>query len=396
MSVPLPGGQALDLGAQWICDRQPEITALVRKLGIGVHTTWQSGQKLYGDGKKVRRLDMNYSPLSWLQTINALYLRSTMGQLMRRNAPETNDPLDHQTVTEIFRSSSWIKGTSDTLLNLISADLCIDTREVSVRELLNQVQSMGGVRAIGEAEQYIVSGGASQITEHFAGDVEHTLFLKKQVIAVTQNVSQTDVETKSGTFTGRHVLLAIPPQCLPEIIFSPPFSPQRLRQWERFRRGKVVKTSAVFKEPFWRKRGLSGTIEKCDPTFPLIVDSSPPDGGFGILTALSTAQSAKPAGEMSVSERGERYLGLLHGLLGPDVPPAEMIRSVDWSNEEFSLGGYASRRAPGGWTDTPDLFAAFGSVHFAGTETADQWRSYMEGAITAGRRAAAQIDAVLS
>ncbi|MCA3718171.1 MAG: FAD-dependent oxidoreductase [Brevundimonas sp.] len=66
-------------------------------------------------------------------------------------------------------------------------------------------------------------------------------------------------------------------------------------------------------------------------------------------------------------------------------------RSIDWSSDPHSLGGYASRRGPGGWDKAPDLFSPQGRLHFAGTETAGSWRAFMEGAILSGLRAAGEV-----
>lgn len=395
-SVPLGPRQALDLGAQWICDRQIHITKLVQQLGLRVHATWQHGQKLHHDGSMIRRVNAHYTPLSWLQKIDALRIQWTMSRALKRNAPGSNDVLDHVTASEFLKASSWSKTTSDYLANMITADMCIDIGEISVPELLNQVRSMGGMSAVGEAEQYIISGGASQITDYLAEGLEDRLFLGRQVTEVNQRSSRIEVETTSGTFIGRHVIFAIPPQCLSRVAFSPPLPSERTRQWKSFRRGKVIKTSAVFNEPFWRASGLSGTMEHCDPMFPLIVDSSESVGGRGILTALSTAHAATLLEKLPKSERELHYRSMLESLLGPVVPPFEMVNSTDWSSEEFSLGGYASRRAPGAWTGVPELFSNIGNIHFAGTETADEWRSYMEGAITSGQRAAREIANALS
>ena len=37
------------------------------------------------------------------------------------------------------------------------------------------------------------------------------------------------------------------------------------------------------------------------------------------------------------------------------------------------------------------LRAPIGGVHFAGTETADHWQGYMDGAVRAGERAAREV-----
>jgi monoamine oxidase len=79
-----------------------------------------------------------------------------------------------------------------------------------------------------------------------------------------------------------------------------------------------------------------------------------------------------------------------HAFGSPVQDPVE-ARSVDWSADPFSLGGYASRRGIGGWIAAPDLFAPHGRLHFAGSETANRWRSFMDGAVQSGLRAAGEI-----
>lgn len=61
-------------------------------------------------------------------------------------------------------------------------------------------------------------------------------------------------------------------------------------------------------------------------------------------------------------------------------------------SEPWSRGGFASRRAIGQWTDQKNVLAApYGPIHFAGTETATEWRSYMEGALQSAERASAEV-----
>ena len=46
---------------------------------------------------------------------------------------------------------------------------------------------------------------------------------------------------------------------------------------------------------------------------------------------------------------------------------------------------------PGAWTDFgPHLSKPVGHIFWAGTETATEWVGYMEGAVQAGERAAAE------
>ena len=67
-----------------------------------------------------------------------------------------------------------------------------------------------------------------------------------------------------------------------------------------------------------------------------------------------------------------------------------------WAADEWSRGCYGGYLPPGGWTDYGHaLRAPIGPIHWAGTETAEVWNGYIEGAIRAGDRAAAEVAVAL-
>ena len=79
----------------------------------------------------------------------------------------------------------------------------------------------------------------------------------------------------------------------------------------------------------------------------------------------------------------------------PAATPLD-YREVDWSIDPWSTGCVAGL-PPHVLSQGAALGTPHGRVHFAGTETAVRWPGYMEGAIEAGERAAAEIlDAVNS
>jgi monoamine oxidase len=153
----------------------------------------------------------------------------------------------------------------------------------------------------------------------------------------------------------------------------------------------VVKTILVFQDPWWRRSGLSGTIVNPGGMFGAAVDASPEDGS-GILIVFSSASGAQALGRLPDEKArvaaAMRWLSHSHG---PGIPDPRAARSIDWSADPFSLGGYSSRRGIGGWLTAPDLFTPHGRLHFAGTETANRWRSFMDGAVQSGLRAADEI-----
>ena len=67
-----------------------------------------------------------------------------------------------------------------------------------------------------------------------------------------------------------------------------------------------------------------------------------------------------------------------------------------WGAETFAPGGPTAAVPPGSWTEFgPLLRRPVGPLHRAGTETADEWTGFMDGAVRSGQRAAAEVAAAL-
>ena len=62
-----------------------------------------------------------------------------------------------------------------------------------------------------------------------------------------------------------------------------------------------------------------------------------------------------------------------------------------WSAEDFAPGGPTAAVPPGAWTaHGPWLRRACDGIFWAGTETADVWTGFLDGAVRSGLRAAAE------
>jgi monoamine oxidase len=229
------------------------------------------------------------------------------------------------------------------------------------------------------------------MTEHLTRAVGDALILNAPVTRVTQDGASVAVTSATGTVRAARAVVAVPPQLYGAIGLLPELPQSWQNALSGWRLGSVVKTILVFREPWWRRVGLSGTIVSPGSTFGAAVDASPKDGS-GILIVFATAQGAQRLA--TLPEEKDRIAAALRWLshaYGMSVPDLVDARSVDWSADRFSSGGYASRRGIGGWIAAPDLFAPHGRFHFAGTETANRWRSFMDGAVQSGLRAAAEI-----
>jgi monoamine oxidase len=156
--------------------------------------------------------------------------------------------------------------------------------------------------------------------------------------------------------------------------------------------GTVVKCMAVYDEPFWRGDGLSGQALSLPGPVQVISDNTPPQGSPGVLMGFLEGDEARRLGAAAESERREAVLGTFTRLFGERAARPAAYVERDWSAEPFSRGCYAGVFGPGAWTSFGrSLRPPIGRLHWAGTETATRWMGYFDGAIQAGRRAAAEV-----
>lgn len=90
-----------------------------------------------------------------------------------------------------------------------------------------------------------------------------------------------------------------------------------------------------------------------------------------------------------VTEQIKATLGAAAGI---DVPEPIGIDEHEWAHDLWSQGCPSPASPPGIMSQYEEaLRAAHGKVHFVGTETAYEWKGYLEGAIRAGKRGAEEV-----
>jgi monoamine oxidase len=122
--------------------------------------------------------------------------------------------------------------------------------------------------------------------------------------------------------------------------------------------------------------------------------SAPATPAPGILLGFTDARSFDP---LPPADRRERALAGFAALFGDAA--RRPIDYVDhrWGTEEFAPGGPTAAVPPGSWTAYgPWLRKPVGGIHWAGTETADEWTGFLDGAVRSGKRAAGEVHRQLS
>ncbi|QTN19284.1 FAD-dependent oxidoreductase [Brevundimonas sp. AJA228-03] len=389
-SQRLTSGHFIDLGAQLIGDAQTRISALVDEVGLTRVARNHMGQTVHipsPDAEPVLARSGS-PPLSLIGKVDALQaLWDFDGRLKSFRADI--DQLDAMTAAHFIADMTFTRATAALLAGFTEGELCVPLDDVSAYELLDQSASVGGYDGERASADWYLAEGMAPVADHLASALGGDLILNAAVTEIEQHTEWFRVSARPGTYRARNLVVAVPPQLYEQLGLFPLLPAERRKVLATYRHGEVIKTILVFERPWWRDRGLSGDVLSPGSMFNSALDGSPENGGVGILVLFATAAAARRLSQTRAeSDRISKAIDWLRGLSGWPVPNPIAARSIDWNADPWSLGGYASRRPIGGWSETPDLFASSQRIHFAGSETANEWRSFMEGALQSAERAA--------
>ena len=201
------------------------------------------------------------------------------------------------------------------------------------------------------------------------------------------------VTTKTGsTYKCKHIICAVPPNMIPQIEFSPPLPASKQYMINSMNMGSYIKFVLTYDEAYWKGIGYSGdfvsagggaqrtfsTIEG-DP-ITVICDGTTYDGipalvGFlGGRLAVQWGQKGTEALKSTILENLSRYFGTW-----VREPAGFFVK--DWSEERFLGGGSVCVPAVGSMHAFHTLRQPYGTIHFAGTETAVDYYGTISGAI---------------
>ncbi|MGA4728003.1 flavin monoamine oxidase family protein [Micromonospora taraxaci] len=390
----LPDVTQLDLGAQWIGPTQDRMYALVAEHGLATFASaalgaptvlWAGERRAEPPARAARVLGLldeyaaRLDPTApWQAPEAAQWDRTVLGGWLRATAGDDD--------------------TADYLGRVLAGGLlATGADEVSLLHLLFYLRSAGGTGPLlgmaGGAQQDRIVGGPPALAERMAAALPPgALTLAAPVRAVEQTVDGVTAWTDTGRVNGDALVVALAPALAGRIRYAPPLPPLRDGLTQRMPMGSALKVHAVYPEPFWRADGLSGVSTSSAGPLTETVDNSTPTSPLGVLTGFSYASDAAVLREMSPEQRRRCLLDAFTTVVGSQAgDPVDLIE-YDWSAEEWTRGCFSGALTPGAWgAYGPHLRTPVGRVYWAGTETATRWSGYLEGAVRAGERAAAEV-----
>ncbi|KAL1861237.1 hypothetical protein Plec18170_001752 [Paecilomyces lecythidis] len=407
-SVQLDGGQGtVDLGAAWINNtNQIHIYALAKRFGAELIEQNTKGNAVLQD------FDGSCSPFVYGELPN--FDEPTKSHLAEMRdmceadcqALDTWRPrdrvLDSLTLEAYLRSRGASEVAIATATIWTRAMLGQDPRDISVLYFLNYCKSGGGLLQMRSDRE----GGGQHLrvrqgTQVFALGLESslpsgTIKLSSAVHSVTQEGQSVKVHAGAGVYAGSKLITTVPTPALKNISFYPELPPAKKAWVQSTSYGFYTKAMLQFNSPFWIERGFCGLAQSFTGPASVVRDTSSPVDQKYVLTCFMAGEPGLSWSRLTTKGREEALLKQLEQLYGVPNLGAIFIqmKAYDWVHDEWSGWGCPSTALSPGVLDTlggDALRESWGNIHFAGTETAGEWKGYMEGAVRSGQRAANEV-----
>lgn len=396
----LGNGCYVDLGAQWIGPGQDQMFALLQEFNIRHFNTYDEGKsQLYWDGKlKAYKGLIPPLPIPALLSLDRAI--KTMNRLSGTIDP--SHPWDHpkSEAWDSITLQGWMNKTmmSSKARQLFSiaaqAIFAVHPAELSFLFALYYTRSGRDFDTLmnirNGAQESRILGGADLPARKMAEKLGSNLRLSHAVNQVRQEDAHLLVSGDGFSFTGKKLVMAVPPVLLQHIRFDPLLPAARQQLIQRMPMGAVWKCYAIYPTPFWRRMGLNGLVASNEGHTRLVFDNSPADESRGILMGFVLADEARAFSRLGREERRASITRSFVQYFGAEAANLDMYTDQGWQEEEWSRGCYAAMMGPHVLsTLAKEIRTPFKHIHFAGTETATEWNGYMEGAVRSGQREAA-------
>jgi monoamine oxidase len=246
---------------------------------------------------------------------------------------------------------------------------------------------------LNQEPSYRIKGGSSLLIKtlerHLGATETH---LSCIVDSIQEGDNHLIVNTNQGIFKAKQVVSTLPPFLFQNTIQTIPPLPDKITEitnkthtWM----GESIKISLSYDQPFWKENNLSGTIFSNPGPIPEMYDHSNfEQNKFALKGFLNGAYFS-----ISKEDRLELILAQLEKYYGTTVRNYLDYQELIWQNETFTYAPYEDHLFPhqnnGHMVFRNSFFNQ--RLFIAGTETANAFPGYMEGAIRSAKEIAAKI-----
>jgi monoamine oxidase len=417
-NASIDGGRYIaEVGGQFVGPTQDRILALAKSVGVATFPVFNTGSNVLVAGG-ARTLYPASTGLpddpEVVQTLGVLLKLDAIGKEVGVAAPwkaRRARRYDGQTLAQWLAPQSLTAKGHAIVDAICEAVWGADADELSLLYVAMYVASAGNAKTPGSFVKLISTAGGAQerrlvggsvlVAEKVAAKLGSRVVLGAPVEKIKDHDGAVRVTTRGGpTVDAQHAIVAVPPVLASRIAYAPGLPAAKKALLKAMVPGSLTKVEAVYDRPFWRDAGLSGQGVSDVGLARVPYDNSPPDAGVGVFFSFIGGKRHREWAGLDAATRRARVLDDFVRFTGDERArsPLEFVEK-DWTAETWTrgcpVGHFAGGRDAVLAKHGAQLRAAHGRIHFAGTETADYWLGYMDGAVRAGERAAKEVGAAL-
>ena len=412
-NATIPGGEVTERGAAFIGPTQDHIAALASEFGVATFPTYDTGDNVYiRDGNRSTYSDTGITgtappdPVILPDLAKVVLTLDSMATEVDVNSPWTAANAaswDAQTLQSFVEANSVTPQFRELIPAATRPIFGAEPRELSLLFTVFYIAASGNEQNVGTfernfntrmgAQQDRFEGGTQLVAIRVAKHLgKKRVLLKQPVRRIIQEKHGVTVLTKHLQVTAKRAIVAIPPTLAGRIDCQPDLPPLRDQLTQRIPQGNLTKVACVYKRPFWRDAGLTGTAISTDGFVNATFDDSPPDGSPGVVFGFVGGDQSRAFHALSARRRKAAIVAQFTQFFGSGAAkPIDYIESY-WAGERWSRGCPVGIAGPGVYTGYgPALREPVGRIHWAGTETSTYWNGYMDGAVRSGERATAEV-----
>jgi monoamine oxidase len=412
LNQTLPDGQPIEAGGEFAGPTQTRVLALAQSVGVGTFKTYNTGQNVL----IARGVRSTYAavpgipkdvqdPQVYKDTLSTLGLADQLARDVGVRAPwrpKTAAKLDKQTTAQ------WAKAVNKspitpTLIDLASQAIYgKDASQISVLFNAFYCAAAGDAKNAGSYGRLITvqgggqesrfKGGSQEIAIRVAQALGAKVMLNSPVRSIKQGTRGVTVVADTVTVEAKRVIVAVPPVLARQIAFTPGLPSDKKRLLNRYTPGDMIKARVIYQTPWWRDKGLTGQFAIDTGPVCATYDSTPESGVPGVILGFIGGRHAKSFRTLDPAGRKQAFVDQLAAAFGDEARQDSEYFDMDWTAEQWTRGCPTGSMAPGVLSRFgADIRPATGRIHWAGTETADYWAGYMDGAVRSGERAAKEV-----
>jgi monoamine oxidase len=384
-------GKRSEVGGQWIHWLQPHVWSEVARYGLELYETPGAASPKTVGVLGARGLDRQ-DPAA-----NFAMLQAAMQKVCaesRELFPRPYDPFYRSNVAELDRLS--VQDRLDSLqLDPLSRDAVTAYLTTNINALprdaglLDQIHWFARAghdmeRLLQACAQFKIKSGTSDLINKMLADARVQVELNTPIATVEQSASGVRMVAADGrAFAGRTAVVALPMNCWADIDWQPAISPEKIAASKQRHAGRGYELHIqIAGEP----NSYLAMAPAPHPISLLYTDTVDADGT--VMVALGPDSKDFDINDDTAIVRELQRL----------MPEAKFLRSFayDWNADPYAKGTWCNYR-PNMWSRYGRAMRQIeGRIAFAGSDVADGWRGFIDGAIETGLRASREIKALLA